>query len=93
MLRSFTVIGPHLVNLIRDNPRYTKISREEILGKFVSGHMMVKEAMYVDIITNGHLPHYAPQPVALKATTNKEALPTRWRKLRWLVIMRTRWCL
>jgi hypothetical protein len=44
MLRSFTVIDPHLVNLIRENPRYTKMTPEEILGKFVSGRMMVKEA-------------------------------------------------
>jgi hypothetical protein len=44
MLRSFTVIDPHLVNLIRENPRYTKMMPEEILGKFVSGRMMMKEA-------------------------------------------------
>jgi hypothetical protein len=44
MLRSFTVIDPHLVNLIRENHRYTKMTPEEILGKFVSGRMMVKEA-------------------------------------------------
>jgi hypothetical protein len=31
MLRSFTVIDPHLVNLIRENPRYTKMTLEEIL--------------------------------------------------------------
>jgi hypothetical protein len=42
MLRSFTVIDPHLVNLICENPRYTKMTPEEILGKFVSGRMMVK---------------------------------------------------
>jgi hypothetical protein len=36
MLRSFIVIDPHLVNLIRENPRYTKMSPEEILGKLVS---------------------------------------------------------
>jgi hypothetical protein len=41
MLRSF-VIDPHLVNLIHKNPRYTKMTPEEILGKFVSGCMMVK---------------------------------------------------
>jgi hypothetical protein len=44
MLRYFTVIDPHLVNLIHENPRYTKMTPEEILGKFVSGRMMVKEA-------------------------------------------------
>jgi hypothetical protein len=32
MLRSFTVIDPHLVNLIRENPRYTMMTPEEILG-------------------------------------------------------------
>jgi hypothetical protein len=43
MLRSFTVIDPHLVNLIRENPRYTKMTPEEILGKFVSGRMCSRE--------------------------------------------------
>jgi hypothetical protein len=77
MLRSFTVIDPHLVNLIRENPRYTKMMPEEILGKFVSGLMMVKEARYVDDALNGPLPVYEPQPVALKATTSREALPSK----------------
>jgi hypothetical protein len=77
MLRSFTVINPHLVNLIHEDPRYTKMSPEVILGKFVSGCMMVKEAMCIDDIANGPLPQYEPQPVALKATTNKEALPNK----------------
>jgi hypothetical protein len=77
MLRSFTVIDPHLVNLIRENPRYTKMTPEEILRKFVSGHMMVKEARYVYDIANGPLPVYKPQRVALKATSSKEALPNK----------------
>jgi hypothetical protein len=77
MLRSFTVIDPHLVNLIRENLRYTKMTPEEILGKFVSGRMMVKEAWYVDDALNGPLPVYEPQPVALKATSSREALPSK----------------
>jgi hypothetical protein len=77
MLRSFTVIDPHLVNLIRENPRYTKMTLEEILGKFVSGCMMVKETRYVDVFANRPLPIYEPQPIALKATTSKEALPNK----------------
>jgi hypothetical protein len=56
MLRSFTIIDPHLVNLICENPRYTKMSPEEILGKFVSEHMMVKEGRYVNDIANRPLP-------------------------------------
>ena len=77
MLRSFTVIDPHLVNLIRENPRYTKMTPEEILRKFVSGRMMVKEARYVDDALNGPLPVYEPQLVALKATSSREALPSK----------------
>jgi hypothetical protein len=77
MLMSFIVIDPHLVNLIRENPRYTKMTPEEILRKFVSRRMMVKEARYVDDALNGPLPVYEPQPVALKATSSREALPNK----------------
>jgi hypothetical protein len=77
MLRSFTVIDPYLVNLIRKNPRYTKMTPEEILEKFVSGRMMVKEARYVDDALNGPLPLHEPQLVALKATSSREALPSK----------------
>jgi hypothetical protein len=78
MLRSSTVIDPHLVNLIRENPNYTKMTPEEILEKFVSGRMMVKEARYVDDALNGPMPVYEPQPVALKATSSsREALPSK----------------
>jgi phenylalanyl-tRNA synthetase beta subunit len=77
MLRSFMVIYPHLVNLIRENPGYTKMTPEEILRKFVSGRMMVKEARYVDDTLNGPLPVYELQPIALKATSSREALPSK----------------
>jgi hypothetical protein len=77
MLRSFTIIDPHLVNLICENSRYTKMTPEEILRKFVSGRMMVKEARYVDDIANEPLPLYELQPVVIKATNNKEALPNK----------------
>src|SRR5688572_10581117 len=75
MLRSFTVLDPHLVNNIRENPRYTKMTPEEILGMFVSGRMMIKEARYVDDALNG--PIHEPQTVALKATRSKEVLPSK----------------
>jgi hypothetical protein len=77
MLRSFTVIDPHLVNLIRENLRYTKMTPEKILRKFVSGRMMAKEARYVDDALNGPLPLHESQPIALKATSSNEALPSK----------------
>jgi hypothetical protein len=82
MLRSFTVIDPHLVNLICENPRYTKMTPEEILGKFVSGRMMVKEAQYVDDALNGPLPVYEPQSVASKQQVAGMRYLARWHKLR-----------
>jgi hypothetical protein len=77
MLSSVTVIDPCLVNLIRENPRYTKMTPEEILRKFVSGRMMVKDARYMDDALNGPLPVYEPQLVALKATSSREVLPSK----------------
>jgi hypothetical protein len=77
MLKSFTVLDPHLVNPIRENPRYTKMTPEEILRKFVSGRMMIKEARYVDEALNGPMPIYEPQTVALKATSSRETLPSK----------------
>jgi hypothetical protein len=77
MLRSFTVLDPHLVNSIHENPRYIKMTPEEILGKFVSGRMMIKEARYVDDALNGPMPIYEPQTIALKATSSREALPSK----------------
>jgi hypothetical protein len=75
MLRSFTILDPHLVNSIRENPRYTKMTPEEILRKFVSGRMMIKESRYVDEALNG--PIHEPQTIALKATSSREALPSK----------------
>jgi hypothetical protein len=54
---------------------------EEILGKFVGGRMMVKEARYVDDALNEPFPPYEPQPVALKATSSKEALHSKVAKV------------
>jgi hypothetical protein len=39
--------------------------------------MMVKEARYIDDITNEPLSLYEPQPVAVKATTSVETLPSK----------------
>jgi hypothetical protein len=36
MLRSFIVLDPKPFNLIRKNPRYTKMMPNKILGKLVS---------------------------------------------------------
>jgi hypothetical protein len=51
---------------------------EEILGKFVSGCKIDKEARYINDVANGSLPHYSdPHPITLKAMKSKEALPDK----------------
>jgi hypothetical protein len=70
MLRSFIIFYPNLVSLVRDNPRYTNMSLEKVLGKFVSHQMMVKKAKYIDDIANGSLPSTEQQAIAFKATND-----------------------
>jgi hypothetical protein len=91
MLRSFTVLNPHLMNSIHENPRYTKMTPEEIHGKFVSGRMMIKEARYVDEALNGPMPIYEPQTVALKATNSREALPSKVAQVEAAGLTRMKW--
>jgi hypothetical protein len=93
MLRSFTVIDPHLVNLIRENPRYTKMTLEEILGKFVSGRMMVKEARYMVMLLMAHYPSTSLKPLLLKQPATGRRYQARWHKWRLQVSTKMKWCL
>jgi hypothetical protein len=53
------------------------MSPKEVLGKFVSHQMMVKNAKYIDNVVNGSLPSNEPQSVTFKATNDKEVLPSK----------------
>jgi hypothetical protein len=77
MLRSFIVLDPTLVSLIHENPRYTKMVHEEVLGKFVSNQMMVKDAKYVNDHANGNIPSTDPQVISFKATNEKEVISSK----------------
>jgi hypothetical protein len=63
MLRSFTILDQNLINLIRENPRYTNMTSKEILGKFVSERMIAKETRYINDVANKSLPRHEPEPV------------------------------
>jgi hypothetical protein len=77
MLRSFTILDPTLVSLIRENPRYTKMMPEEVVHKFISHQMMIKDTKYMDVVANGSTPSTKLQVVALKTTNDKEAIPNK----------------
>jgi hypothetical protein len=77
VLGSFTVLDPTLVSLIHENPRHTKMVSEEVLGKFISHQMMVKDAKYVDDLANRNILSIEMQVVDFKATNVKEVIPRK----------------
>jgi hypothetical protein len=72
ILRSLVFRNPTQVQLIRENPRYEKMSSEEVIGKFVSFELMVKDYKHIANLEQGAASTIEPQPVALKATEEKE---------------------
>jgi hypothetical protein len=77
MLRPFTVIDPHLMNLICENPKYTKMTPEEILGKFVSGRMMVNKQGTWMILQMDHCLFMSRSPLLSKQLLERRRYLTR----------------
>jgi hypothetical protein len=70
ILRSLIFLNPTQVQLIRGDPRYTLMSPEEVIGKFVSFELMIKGSN--QIIERGATSTPEVQPVAFKATEEKK---------------------
>jgi hypothetical protein len=60
------------VQLIRGDPRYKIISLEEVIGKFVSFELMIKDSKHIVNLEQGATSTLEVQPVAFKATEEKE---------------------
>jgi hypothetical protein len=76
ILRSLIFLNPAQVQLIRGDPRYKLMSPEEVIGKFVSFELMVKDSK--KIIEQGASSTPDVQPVAFKTTEKKEdSTPSR----------------
>jgi hypothetical protein len=77
ILRSLVFLNPTQVQLIRGDPRYTLISPEEVIGKFVSFELMIKGSK--KIIEQGDSSTPEVQLVAFKATEEKkeDSTPSR----------------
>src|SRR5690242_9345955 len=75
ILRSLIFLNPTQVQLIRGNPRYTKMTPEEVIGHFVSFECMIEGSRKINELGD---PSEA-QPVAFKATEEKkeESTPSR----------------
>jgi hypothetical protein len=70
ILRSLVFLNPTQVQLIRGDPRYTLMSPEEVIGKFVSFELMIKGSKKI-IEQDGHSTLEA-QPVAFKAMEERK---------------------
>jgi hypothetical protein len=79
ILRSLIFRNPTQVQLIRGNPRYKQMSPDEIIGKFVSFELMIKDSKHIVTLEQGATSTPELQPVAFKATEEKkeESTPSR----------------
>jgi hypothetical protein len=60
------------VHLIRGDPRYKLMSPEEVIGKFVSFELMIKDSKHIVNLEQGGTSTTEVQPVASKATEEKK---------------------
>jgi hypothetical protein len=79
ILRSLVFRNPTQVQLIRGDPRYKQMSSEEVIGKFVSFELMIKDSKHIVNLEKGVTSTPEVQPVAFKATEEKkeESTPSR----------------
>jgi hypothetical protein len=79
ILRSLVFRNPIQVQLIRGDPRYKQMSLEEVIGKFVSFELMIKDSKHIVNLEQGATSTPKEQPIAFKATEEKkdESTPSR----------------
>jgi hypothetical protein len=78
ILRSLVFCNPTQVQLIRGDPRYKQMSPEEVIGKFVSFELMIKDSKHIVNLEQGATSTLEVQSVAFKATEEKEeSTPSR----------------
>jgi hypothetical protein len=79
ILRSLVFRNHTQVQLIHGDPRYKQMSPEEVIGKFVSFELMIKDFKHIVNLEQGATSTPEVQPVAFKATEEKkkESTPSR----------------
>jgi hypothetical protein len=79
ILRSLVFHNPTQVQLICGDPRYKQTSPEEVIGKFVSFELMIKDSKHIVNLEQGATSTPEVQPDAFKATEEKkeESTPSR----------------
>jgi hypothetical protein len=72
ILRSLVFRNPTQVQLICGDPRYKLMSPEEVIGKFVSFELMIKDSKQIVNLEQGGTSTPKVQPIAFKATEEKK---------------------
>jgi hypothetical protein len=72
ILRSLVFRNPTQVQLIRGDPRYKQMSPEEVIDKFVSFELMIKDSKHIVNLEQGATSTPEVQSVAFKATEEKK---------------------
>jgi hypothetical protein len=92
ILRSLVFRKPTQVQLICGDPRYKQMSPEEVIGKFVSFELMLKDSKHIVNLEQGTTSTPEVQPVAFKATEEKKvdskSTPPNSIMRRWLLSLR-----
>jgi hypothetical protein len=80
ILRSLVFHNPTQVQLIRGDPRYKLMSPEEVIGKFMSFELMIKDSKHIVNLEQGATSTPEVQPVAFKAMEEekKESTSSRF---------------
>jgi hypothetical protein len=81
ILRSLVFCNPTQVQLIREDPRYKQMSPKEVIGKFVSFELMVKDSKHIVNLEQGATSTPEVQHVAFKATEEKKEEPSPTNRL------------
>jgi hypothetical protein len=76
ILRSLVFHNPTQVQLICGDPRYKQMSPEEVIGKFVSFELLIKDSKHIVNLEQGATSTPEVQPIAFKATEEKKEVPT-----------------
>jgi hypothetical protein len=79
ILRSLVFRNPTQVQLICGDPRYKLMSPEEVIGKFVSFELMIKDSKHIVNLEQGATSTPEVQPITFKETEEekRESTPSR----------------
>jgi hypothetical protein len=72
ILRSLVFRNPTQVQLIHGDPRYKQMSLEEVIDKFVSFELMIKDSKHIVNLKQGATSTLEVQPIVFKATEEKK---------------------